>query len=175
MRLLRNGAGWFGGHFGRQWIGGGFFVPQDAEDPPAGPVVEELDAVDAAGEELFVGGVARFVAAEDLRDVAEFLDAVDDGGFEEAVSIEVGSGEMNVVVNGEESRGSGSGVFCGAGEAGSGGEEGTEAVPVTRARGAGDYVVEGAEGGVDGFYFVGLGGWHGRGRILRRRRLRWDS
>jgi len=146
MGLLRNGAGRFGGHFGRQWIGGGFFVPQDAQDPPAGAVVEELDAIDAAGEGLFVRSVAGFVAAEDLRDVTEFLDPVDDGGFEKAMCIEVRSRVLDIVVDGEEARGGGCRVFCGAGEAGSGGEEGAEAVPVALARRARDDVVDRAQG-----------------------------
>jgi len=42
-----------------------------------------------AGEGLFVGGVAGFVAAEDLGDVAECLDTVDDGTFVESVRFEV--------------------------------------------------------------------------------------
>src|ERR1700730_1836570 len=29
-KLFGDGAGGLGGHFGRQWIGGGFFVPEDA-------------------------------------------------------------------------------------------------------------------------------------------------
>ena len=33
-----------GGELGRQGVSGGFLVPENAEDPPAGAVVEELDA-----------------------------------------------------------------------------------------------------------------------------------
>src|ERR1700674_3262119 len=86
-------------------VGGGFFVPEDAEDVPAGAVVEELNAVDAAGEGFFGGGVAGFVAAEDLRDIAEFINVIDDGGFEEAVFGEVAAGAFDVVVDGEEADG----------------------------------------------------------------------
>src|SRR6266436_1453355 len=32
------------GEFGRKGVGGGFFVPEDADDPPAAAVVEKLDA-----------------------------------------------------------------------------------------------------------------------------------
>jgi len=48
-----------------------------------GAVVEELNADDAAGEGLFVRRGAGFVAAEDLSDVAELLNAIGDRVFVE--------------------------------------------------------------------------------------------
>ena len=81
------------------------------EDPPALAVVEELNAVDAAGEGLFVRSVAGFVAAEDLGDVPEFLDAIDDGGFVEAVGGEEFSGALDVVVDDEKARGGEAALF----------------------------------------------------------------
>lgn len=98
--LLRDRGGGAGGQVGRERVGGGFFVPEDAEDVPAVLVVEELDGVDAAGEGFFVGGVAGFVAAEDLGHVAEAVDFVDDGVFVEGVGFEVAAGEVDVFVGG---------------------------------------------------------------------------
>jgi hypothetical protein len=46
-----------------------------------------------------VGGIAGFITAEDLGDIAEFLDAVDDGTFEEAVRQEIISSQMDVVID----------------------------------------------------------------------------
>jgi len=163
------------GHIGGQRIGGGFFVPEDAEDPPTRAVVEELNAVDAADEGLVAGGVARFVAAEDLGDVAEAFDAVDDGGFKEAVGGEIFAGALDIIVDGEKTDGAGGGVLGGAGEASFGDEERAEAVPVALARRAGDDVVDGGKDGVEGFYVVGLGGRDAGGEILRRRGLRLRS
>src|SRR6202020_736051 len=96
--LLGDGGGGAGGQVGGERVGGGFFVPEDAEDVPAVLVVEELDGIDAACEGFFVGGVAGFVAGEDLGDVAEAVDFVDDGGFVESVGFEVAAGGIDVVV-----------------------------------------------------------------------------
>ncbi len=102
-----------------------------------------MDAVDAADEGLFGGGVARFVAAEDLGDVAEAFDAIDDGGLKEAVGGEIFAGALDVVVDGEKTDGAGGGILSGAGEASFGDEERAEAIPVAVARRAGDDVVDG--------------------------------
>jgi hypothetical protein len=66
-----------------------------------------------------------------LRDVAEFLDAVDDGAFIEGVRFEVAAGAASVSFDIEKS---GRAVIFagGGGEAGFGNEEGAEAVPVAR-------------------------------------------
>src|SRR6266849_11075250 len=84
------------GEFGRKGVGGGFFVPEDADDPPTAAVIEKLDAVDASGEGLFATGVAGFVTAEDVDDIAEFFDAIDDGTLEERMSLEVAAGTFYV-------------------------------------------------------------------------------
>src|SRR6266481_6766617 len=144
------------GEFGRKGVGGGFFVPEDADDPPAGAVVEKLDAVDAAGEGLFVGSGAGCVAAEDLGDAGEFLDAVGDGAFVESVRFEVAARAACVSFDIEKANRTA--IFPGGGgEPGFGDEEGAEAVPITITGGAGDDVVDGFEDGIEGLYVVGSG------------------
>jgi hypothetical protein len=56
----------FGGKFLWKRIAGTLLVPQDAHDPPAIAVTEQLNAVDAAGEGRLSGSVPGFIAAEDL-------------------------------------------------------------------------------------------------------------
>ena len=132
MRWILVGSG--GGHVGGERVGGGFFVPEDAEDVQAGAVVEELDAVDAAGEGFFGGGFARFVAAENLGDVAETFDAIVDGGFEKRIGGEIGVAAGDEIFDGVEADGrSGGGAVDGGGEAGFGNEERAETVPVALA------------------------------------------
>src|SRR5260370_7768911 len=110
-------------------ICGGFFIPEDADDPPAGAVVEELDAVDASGEGLFVGSSAGFVAAEDLGYVAEFLDAIRDGTLVERVRFEVAAAATRVSFNIEQT--DRDAIFLrGRGEARFGNEDGGTTVPV---------------------------------------------
>jgi len=124
--------------------------------------------------------VAGFVAAEDLGDVAKFIEVIDDGGFEETVFGEIAASGFDVVVDGEEADGRGAvGALGNGGEARFGNEEGAEARPVALAGGAGDDVVDGVEDGVDGADVFGLGGgdaggevgtWRGCGRGWRLRR-----
>jgi collagen type III alpha len=143
--------------------GGRFGVPEDVDDPVAVAVLEELEAVDASGEGGGVGwGVAGFVGAPDLDDVAELLGDVVGGFFVEAHGGHAGGGAGDVAVDGE-----GEGVGVGAGgeggdEAGVGEEEGAHAVPVAGlALGAGDDGVDGVEEGVRCGYVGGLGGGPG--------------
>src|ERR1700687_548917 len=151
-------------------MGGGFFVPEDAEDPPAGAVVEKLDAVDTAGEGLFVGSGAGGVAAEDLSDVAEFLDLVGDGAFVEGGRFEVAACAAGVAFDIEKANRVA--VFlCSGGETGFGDEEGAEAVPVAIAGGAGASVVDGFEDTVERIYVVGPGSGHAGRKILGCRLL----
>jgi hypothetical protein len=157
-RLLVEGGGGARCQVSGQRIGEGFFVPEDAQNPPAVLVVEELDGVDAAGEGFFVGSVAGFVAAENLSDVAETVDLVDDAVFVEGVGFEVAASEVDVIVDVQEARGVVGGFFGDRGEAGVFGEEGAEAVVVAVAGGAGDDGVESGEDGVDRFYVGGVGG-----------------
>jgi hypothetical protein len=126
------------GQVGGQRVGGSFFVPEDAEDVPAVLVVEELDGVDAASEGFFGGGVAGFVAGENLGHVAETVDFVDDGVFVEGVGFEVAGGEIDVFVGAHQAGGVVGRFFGDGSEAGVFGEERAEAVPVAVAGGAGD-------------------------------------
>ena|SRR5258708_21557269 len=59
-----------------QRVGGLFALPVDGQDPPAASVIEQLKAVDAAGEGLFSFGVTRFVGAPDMSDVIPGFNAV---------------------------------------------------------------------------------------------------
>src|SRR5678815_1591628 len=80
-------------------------IPEDRHDPPPRAVVHELDAVDAAGERLrILLGVARFVGAEELRDVSERIRLAADLAFEEAILLEVRAGTSDVPFDVEHSR-----------------------------------------------------------------------
>src|SRR6266849_5989169 len=144
------------GEFGREGVGGGFFVPEDADDPPAAAVVEKLDAVDASGERLFATSVAGFVTAQDVDDIAEFFDAIDDGTLEKGMSLEVAAGTLHVAFHVDEKDGAAL-AFSRGGQSRFGYEEGAEAIPVAIAGGTGDDVIEGTKDGVDGFHVVGFG------------------
>jgi len=131
------------------------FIPKDIDDPPALAIKSHLKTVDAAGERRFARGVAGFVAAEDLRDVAEGLHAADDGLFEETVFQKIGAAEADVVFDGVWADANCAiGSFFGGGEARVGHEERAEAVPIAFAGGAGDDVVESGEEAFDGFDVV---------------------
>src|ERR1700722_2946760 len=120
----RDALSGLGGEILGQRIVRALFVPQDADDPPAFAVVEKLEAVDAARERRFAGGVTRFVAAENLGDVAEGLHAIDDGTFEEAGFEEVAAGELGVVAGAHGTKAHGTiGAFFGSGGARGGREE----------------------------------------------------
>ena len=128
--------------------------------------MEKLDAVDTAGEGLFVGGGAGGVAAEGLGDVAELLDAVDDGALVEGVRFEVAACAAGVAFDIEKANRAA--VFlCSRGETGFGDEERAEAVPVAFAGGAGDDVIDGFEDTVERIYVVGPGSWNAGRKILR--------
>src|ERR1700723_1058979 len=88
---------------GRDGVGGGFGVPEDVDDPVAITVLEELEAVDAAGERRgVVGVVAGLVSALDLEDVAELLHLVVDGVLEEAGGGNSGAAAGDVAIDGKE-------------------------------------------------------------------------
>jgi len=151
------------------------FVPEDANDPPALAVVEELKAVDAAREGRFAEGVAGFVAAEDLGDVAEGFDAAVDGRFEKTVLEEVCAATIDVVIDGVGMDADGAVCrFAGGGEMRAGEEERAEAIPVALAGRTRDYRVESDEDMIDRVNVFGFGGgsackgiWSG---LLRRPR-----
>src|SRR4051812_45172814 len=56
----------------------GLSLPEDGHDPPTLAVIEQLKTVDAARERLVARRMARFVCAEDLRDVSPLLGATRD-------------------------------------------------------------------------------------------------
>lgn len=112
-----------------------------------------MEAVDAASERRFAGSVARFVTAENLRDVSEGLHAADDGLFEETVLQEIAAAESYVVFDTVRMDAyCAVGSFPGGGEARVGHEERAETVPIALAGGAGDYVVERGKEAVDRFH-----------------------
>src|SRR5437879_9741268 len=71
-------------------------VPQNAHDPPAVAVIEQLNAVDAAGEGRLSGSVPGFMAAKNLRDVSKGLNGTHDGALEEGVLVEVNTSHSTV-------------------------------------------------------------------------------
>jgi len=160
----------------REWIIWPLFIPENVHDPPTLAVKRHLKAIDAAGEGRFAGSVAGFIAAEDLRDVAEGLHAADDGVFEESVFQEIGPGEADLIFDAIWANANYAvGRFFGRREAGIGHEKRAEAVPITFSRRSGDHVVERGQNAFDGFDVVGLCGgdtckWIGRG-LLRSGRL----
>lgn len=147
------------------------FIPENTDDPPALAVVEKLKAVDAARERRFASSVARFVAAEDLSDVAKGLDAIHDRVFKETVLEEIAASARSVFIGAHGTKMDGTvGAFCGGGEARRGKEEGAEAAPVALAGRAGDDVVDRRHDAVDGVDVGGLGGrdtgeWVGGGLL----------
>lgn len=162
---------WFGGEFLGQWVVGALFIPENTDDPPALAVVEKLKAVDPAREGRFASSVTRFVAAEDLSDVTESLDAVHDRVFKETVLEEVAAGARSVFIGAHRTKMDGSvGAFCGGGEARGGKEEGAEAAPIALAGRAGDDVIDRGHDAVDGLHVVRLRGgdtgkWVGGGLL----------
>src|SRR2546427_6228679 len=72
-------------------------VPQNAHDPPAVAVIEQLNAVDAASEGRLSGSVPGFIAAKNLRDVSIGLNATHDGALEEGVLREVIASQPDVI------------------------------------------------------------------------------
>src|SRR5437867_1319379 len=147
-----------GGKFLRERVVRAFLVPEDADDPPAFAIVGQLDAVNAAGEGRFTGGVAGFVAAEDLGDVAKRLDAADDRALEKAMLCEIAAGARYITFHGARTNVNVAlAILSGGGVSGAGQEQGTKTIPIALTGRAGDDVVESGEDGVDGFDVVRLG------------------
>lgn len=146
-----------GGEFVGERIIRALFVPEDADDPPALAVVEKLKAVDAAREGRFAEGVAGFVAAEDLSDVAEGFDAAVDGRFEKTVLEEVSAATIDVIIHGVGMDADGAvGSFASGGEMRPGEEERAKTIPVALARGARDHRVESNKDMIDGVDIFGF-------------------
>lgn len=154
-------------------IVGALFVPEDADDPPAFAVVEELKAVDSAREGRIASVVAGLVAAEDLRHVAEDFDAAVDGRFEKTVLEEVSAAAVDVIIHGVGMDADGAvGCFARGGKMRDGEEKRTEAIPVALAGRAGDHGIKSNEDVLNGVNVFGLrGGNASKGigaRLLRR-------
>src|SRR5579883_2645242 len=127
-------------------------LPEDRHDVPAIPVVEELDAVDAACEGLAPWLPARCVGAEDLCDRPERVDRASDLVLVEGLLLEPSGGAGGVLVGREHDRAGPTGrrVESRRNEAGAGNEQAPEPLPVPRlARGPGDDVVQRPEDGVE--------------------------
>jgi hypothetical protein len=160
---LKSGLG--GEILGKRIIGA-LFVPEDADDPPTLAIIEELKAVNAAGEGGFARVVAGFVAAEGLSDVAEGFDAAMDGRFEKTVLEEVSAAAGDVVLDGVGMNANGAvGGLAGGGEMRAGKEERAEAIPVALAGRAGDHGVESDEDMIDGVDVFGFSGGSASKRI----------
>jgi hypothetical protein len=135
------------------------FVPEDADDPPALAVVEELKAVDSTRERRFAGVVAGFVAAKDLGNVAKGFDAAVDGRFEKTVLEKVGAATGDVVIHGVGMDADGAvRRFASGREMRAGEKERAEAIPVALAGRAGDHRVKGDEDVINGVNVFGFGG-----------------
>src|SRR6202451_1132080 len=72
----------------RQGIVGPFLVPQNTEHPPALPIIDQLNAVNAPLERLGSRSAPRFVTAEDLRYVSKTLRSIHDRIFVERILLE---------------------------------------------------------------------------------------
>src|SRR5690349_2472140 len=90
-------SGRLGGEFLGKRIVAALLVPQDADNPPARAVVEQLNTVDAASERRFSGTATGLVAAEDLRDVSKSFDAIHDRAFEKGMLQKIIAGPLGVV------------------------------------------------------------------------------
>src|SRR5688500_19735045 len=87
----------------RDRIVGPLGVPEDRDDPPAGAIVQELNAVDAARERLRIRlrGL-RVIRAEYVRDVAEPLRSAPDLAFEETTLLQHRPARSRVLLRREQ-------------------------------------------------------------------------
>jgi len=74
---------------GGNGIVGALAIPGDAENPPARPVVEQFDTVDAALEGFARGVMTGSIAGEDVCDVAELLGTAGNLLFVKSMLLEV--------------------------------------------------------------------------------------
>ena len=98
----------------------------------------------------------RFIAAENLGDVSEGLDAIHDGTLIKSVLREVTAGSRGVIFNahGMDAKGT-IRVLAGGSEPPLRQEQRAEAIPVSFASGAGDHAIERRENTVDGLHVIG--------------------
>src|ERR1700690_4407412 len=89
-----------GGEFLGQRIVGALLVPKDAGDPPALAVEGEFDTVDPTGEGRFGWGVAGFVAAKNMSNVAEGVDTANEWAFEKTVLRKIGASSADILFSG---------------------------------------------------------------------------
>ena len=78
-----------------------FTFPINSHDPPAGAVVEELKAVDAAGEWLIAFGVARLISTPDVGDTVPCLYPIDHGVLVKSFLLEIWFGPLDVFIDGK--------------------------------------------------------------------------
>src|SRR5215471_1008999 len=168
------GAGRFRGKFLGERIVGALLIPKDADDPPTSAIIEQLNAVDPAGERGLSRSMAGFVAAEDLRDVSECFNPIHDGTFKESVLQKVIACTLGVVFDAHRAnaRGAVRILYCGR-ETSLRQKQGAETIPVAYAGRTGDHTVKSGEDAVDGLDVFGACGRHicRRRRSLRRRLL----
>src|SRR6266850_469603 len=147
-----------GGKFLGERIVGTLLVPEDADDPPALAIVDQLETVDAAGEGRLTGSAAGLVAAEDVGNVAKRLDAADDRTLEKAMLSEIAAGARYITFHRARTNVNiAFAVLSGGGESGAGQEQRTKTIPITLPGRAGDDVVDSSEDIVDGFNVVRFG------------------
>src|SRR5215472_135741 len=173
-------AGRLGGKFLGERVVVALLVPQDAHNPPSAAIVKQLNAVDPASKRSFAGSASGFVAAEDLGDVSEGLDAIHDGTFIKSMFCEVTAGPPGVILDAHGTDANGTiRVLGGRSEASQRQEQRAEAIPVALASGAGNHAVERHENTVDGLHVLGARSGNARrrtgrglrGRLLLGRRL----
>lgn len=146
------------------WI---FTFPIDRNHPPAGAIVEQLNAVDAPSKWLLAPGVPRFIGAPHVRDVVPDLGPVGDRSFVEAFFVKEGFCPLRILIYRQVVGADLTAFIAVAGyQPGARIEERTEAVPIAWSGRAGDGVVK---RGNSVLHAVHIGG------ICRRccRRLRW--
>jgi hypothetical protein len=83
----------------RQRIVRSFFLPQNAQHPPAFAIVKQLNTVDPPLERLFCWGTARFVAAGDLRHVPVGLRPVHHSIFMERLFLKHITGHRHKIIH----------------------------------------------------------------------------
>lgn len=81
---------------------GGLAFPVDIHYPPARPIIEELEAVDATSKRLLALGVARLVSAPYVCDVVPLLHAIGNRHLEEAFLIKKRLRALDVFIGSEE-------------------------------------------------------------------------
>jgi len=131
------------------WI---LILPARRENPPPGAVIDQLEAVDPAGEGLFALSVTRFVGAPDMDHMVPLFNAVGDRRLEETLIGEYFFAACDEVLGSQDPGGDRAFVVAaGRNQSCAWVVECAETVPITRRAGrARDHIVDRSQDVFDG-------------------------